>query len=210
MRLNIKRLILLTMATFVTLTPTVLAQSNLPITQNENVILNQKDNQNMLSINTSVDYLTNQEHKKIRLITTDTQELVKAKKSILVVNEKSDTTQKTDIQPKPTENENIVETKKEPTIKSRTIYSFKYFMVAGVIKWSGYKFTYYSQRVLPGGGLKIPRRHVNSDGYVVDKDGYIVLANNKPIGTIIDTPFGAKGKVYDRGTSGNHFDVYVK
>ncbi|MBS4749951.1 LysM peptidoglycan-binding domain-containing protein [Carnobacteriaceae bacterium zg-ZUI78] len=89
-------------------------------------------------------------------------------------------------------------------------YSLNQFMFLGIINWSGYKFTYYSQSVLPGGGLRIPGRHVNANGYVVDGDGYIVLANNAPIGTVIDTPFGAKGKVYDRGTVGNHFDVYIR
>lgn len=66
------------------------------------------------------------------------------------------------------------------------------------------------QSVLPGGGLNIPGRHINAGGYVADKDGYIVLANDAPKGTIINTPFGYKGKVYDRGTYGNHFDVYTK
>lgn len=80
---------------------------------------------------------------------------------------------------------------------------------AGVINWGGYKFTYYSQQVLPGGGLNIPGRHVNEGGFVADGDGYIVLANDAPKGTVIKTPFGAPGKVYDRGTAGNHFDVYT-
>ncbi len=89
------------------------------------------------------------------------------------------------------------------------LYSLRQFKFTGVIYWSGYKFTYYSQRVLPGYGLRIPGRHVNKDGYVCDKDGYIVLANNAPKGTVIQTPFGYYGKVYDRGTYGNHYDVYV-
>lgn len=96
-----------------------------------------------------------------------------------------------------------------PTISPK-LYALRQFMFDGVIHWSGLKFTYYSQSVLPGGGLNIPGRHVNVDGYVADGDGYIVLANNSPLGTIIDTPFGYKGKVYDRGTVGNHFDVYIR
>lgn len=83
-------------------------------------------------------------------------------------------------------------------------------MFSGVVYWSGYKFTYYSQSVLPGGGLSIPGRHVNADGYVSDGDGYIVLAGSAPLGTVYDTPFGYKGKIYDRGTSGNHLDVYIR
>ncbi|MBF0779504.1 MULTISPECIES: LysM domain-containing protein [unclassified Granulicatella] len=99
-----------------------------------------------------------------------------------------------------------------PAISSTSphLYALSEFMYSGIIYWSQYKFTYYSQSVLPGGGLVIPGRHVNENGYVVDGDGYIVLANSAPLGTVIDTPFGAKGKVYDRGTSGNHFDVYIR
>lgn len=96
------------------------------------------------------------------------------------------------------------------TSGSPMLYTLRQLQFHGVINWSGYKFTYYSQSVLPGGGLNIPGRHVNSAGYVADKDGYIVLANSAPRGTVINTPFGYKGKVYDRGTYGNHFDVYTK
>ena len=90
------------------------------------------------------------------------------------------------------------------------LYSLPEFMFSGVVYWNGYKFTYYSQSVLPGGGLSIPGRHVNADGYVSDGDGYIVLAGSAPLGTVYDTPFGYKGKIYDRGTSGNHLDVYIR
>lgn len=88
--------------------------------------------------------------------------------------------------------------------------SLSQFMFDGVVYWGGYKFTYYSQSVLPGGGLSIPGRHVNADGFVSDGDGYIVLAGSAPKGTIYDTPFGYKGKIYDRGTYGNHLDVYIR
>lgn len=93
---------------------------------------------------------------------------------------------------------------------STKLYSLSEFMFNGVVNWNGLKFTYYSQSVLPGGGLNIPGRHVNADGYVADADGYIVLASSQPLGTVIDTPFGYQGKVYDRGTSGNHYDVYIR
>lgn len=94
--------------------------------------------------------------------------------------------------------------------ESPKLYALQRFMFDGVVRWNGLKFTYYSQSVLPGGGLRIPGRHINADGYVADGDGYIVLANDAPLGTVIDTPFGYKGKVYDRGTVGNHFDVYIR
>ena len=38
--------------------------------------------------------------------------------------------------------------------------------------------TYYSQKVLPGGGLAIPGRHIASDGTIRDKDNYIVVASD--------------------------------
>lgn len=93
---------------------------------------------------------------------------------------------------------------------SSYIYSISDLEFHGVIYWGGYKYTYYSESVLPGGGLDIPGRHVNSGGYVADEDGYIVLASDKPLGTILPTPFGYMGKVYDRGTYGNHLDVYTR
>lgn len=89
-------------------------------------------------------------------------------------------------------------------------YTLSQFLVQGVVNWGGYKFTYYSQSVLPGGGLSIPGRHVNAGGYVSDGDGYIVLAGSAPKGTVCSTPFGWPGKIYDRGTVGNHLDVYVQ
>ena len=106
--------------------------------------------------------------------------------------------------------EKKVTPKKQTNISNNAKYSLKELQFHGVINWGGYKFTYYSQSVLNGNGLNIPGRHINAGGYVADKDGYIVLANDAPKGTIINTPFGYKGKVYDRGTYGNHFDVYTK
>lgn len=95
-------------------------------------------------------------------------------------------------------------------------YSLSQFMRAGVINWDGKKFTYYSQQVLPGGGLRIPGRHVNSAGYVADGEGYIVLAAPYGIshGTVYSTPFGYSGKVYDTcatcSTSPLWLDVYIR
>lgn len=41
-----------------------------------------------------------------------------------------------------------------------------------------HKETFYSQKKLPGGWLKIPWRHVAADGTVRDWDGYICVAAN--------------------------------
>lgn len=90
------------------------------------------------------------------------------------------------------------------------LFTLEDFMFRGAINWGGYKFTYYSQQVLPGEGLAVPGRHVNPAGYVADADGYLVLAGSAPKGTVYDTPFGYQGKIYDRGTVGNHLDVYIR
>ena len=90
------------------------------------------------------------------------------------------------------------------------LYTLAQFMFSGAVEWGGYKFTYYSQQVLPGQGLEVPGRHVNEDGYVSDGDGFVVLAGSAPKGTVFPTPFGYQGKIYDRGTVGNHLDVYIR
>ena len=93
---------------------------------------------------------------------------------------------------------------------AEALYTLEQFLFSGVVNWGGYKFTFYSERVLPGPGLQIPGRHVSEAGYVTDADGFIVLAGSAPKGTVYETPFGAPGKIYDRGTVGNHLDVYVR
>ena len=90
------------------------------------------------------------------------------------------------------------------------LYYLEQSMFQGSVTWGGYRFTYYREQVLPGGGLAIPGRHLNADGYVSDKDGFIVLAGSAPKGTVYETPFGSPGKIYDRGTVGNHLDVYIR
>jgi hypothetical protein len=99
---------------------------------------------------------------------------------------------------------------KAAAVASANLFTLAQFKSAGVVNWGDHKFTYYSQSVLPGGGLNIPGRHVTDAGYVCDADGYIVLAGSAALGTVYETPFGAKGKVYDRGVSGNHLDVYIR
>lgn len=90
-------------------------------------------------------------------------------------------------------------------------YTGARFKRTGVVYWNSYKFTWYSQRALPGHGLKIPGRHVDKQGFVCDKYGYIVLGSNTANrGRIIPTPFGRYGKVYDAGfVSTNWFDCYT-
>ncbi len=79
----------------------------------------------------------------------------------------------------------------------------------GRIWYNGHTETYYSQKVLPGGGLAIPGRHIASDGTIRDADGYIVLASDDyPRGTVVETSLGA-GKVYDTGSGSGNIDLYT-
>ena len=92
----------------------------------------------------------------------------------------------------------------------KTLYSASYFMNMGVIYWNGWRWTWYSERVLPGGGLNIPGRHADSNGYICDSNDYICLSSSSlSKGTIIATPFGKSGKVYDTGCASDVIDVYV-
>lgn len=86
----------------------------------------------------------------------------------------------------------------------------------GNLKFNGveydgeYMYTWYSQNVLPGGGLDIPGRHVDDNGYVCDEDGNIVVASsNLGYGEVVETPYGS-AKVYDTGyLADNQLDVYT-
>lgn len=107
-------------------------------------------------------------------------------------------------------------TRKKFLHKKRSVAKYKprQFKRRGVIKWRGTKWTWYTQRRLPGRGLKIPGRHVDKYGFVCDKDGYIVLASsvrNKKRRLIVPTPYGKYGKVYDTNGRGpdNWRDVYT-
>ena len=103
---------------------------------------------------------------------------------------------------------------------SLSTVTFNDFMTKGVINENEKIFTYYSEKVLPGKGLKIPGRHTDG-GFVRDKDNFVVLAAGSNIskGTVIDLPIldknknQVKGKVYDtipNPRSKHHFDVYIE
>ncbi len=79
----------------------------------------------------------------------------------------------------------------------------------GVVYYNGHRETWYSQKVLPGGGLNIPGRHVDSDGLIRDGDGYICVASSDyPRGTIVETSLGT-AKVYDSGCAHGTIDIYT-
>lgn len=86
------------------------------------------------------------------------------------------------------------------------------FQQAGVVYHDGVRYTWYSENVLPGGGLdelNSNGRSVSSEGYVIDGDGYIsVASSDHEIGIVLDTPFGM-AKVYDSGCESGTIDVYT-
>ena len=86
------------------------------------------------------------------------------------------------------------------------------FQQAGVVYHDGVRYTWYSENVLPGGGLdelNSNGRDVSAEGYVIDGDGYIsVASSDHEIGTVLDTPFGM-AKVYDSGCESGTVDIYT-
>ena len=81
----------------------------------------------------------------------------------------------------------------------------------GAQYFDGHKETYYSERVLPGNGLRIPGRHVADDGTIRDEEGYISVAADPsymPRGTVLMTSLGP-AKVYDTGCAYGTIDIYV-
>ena len=85
----------------------------------------------------------------------------------------------------------------------------KYLKKMGRITFNGHQETWYSQRKLPGKGLKIPGRHVGKDGFVMDKNDNISVATkivgmNKKIKT-----YCGQGVRYDTCPTPNVVDLYV-
>ena len=95
---------------------------------------------------------------------------------------------------------------------NKKVLTAKGGVVDGKYTPSGYKETWYSQRVLPGYGLNSPGRHVDSRGLVCDSNGYICVSVNQndikyPRGSLIETTLGT-GKVYDCGCAPGIIDIY--
>lgn len=102
------------------------------------------------------------------------------------------------------------ESSTEVIVENSSIYSPEDLQTMGVIDWGGWTWTYYSEKVLPGEGLYLPGRNTDENGFICDGDGYICLASTAlSWGTIVDTPFGKQGKVYDSGCDSHILDVYV-
>ena len=80
---------------------------------------------------------------------------------------------------------------------------------AGRVKFNGHYESWYSDKVFPGKNLKIPGRHVDKRGLIMDKDGYICVATNLvEMGKKINTSYGM-GKRYDTSTIANTVEIYT-
>lgn len=99
----------------------------------------------------------------------------------------------------------------EEEVRNDLFYSAPYFMQMGELYDDEWRYTWYSENVLPGGGLDIPGRHVDGEGYVVDSEERLVAASEDiPYGTKINVPFGSGvAVVRDCGCPSGTIDIYV-
>lgn len=90
-------------------------------------------------------------------------------------------------------------------------YTAEEFQELGIISWGMYRYTWYSELDMAGEDLIIEGRHVDENNFVCDIDNYICVASDSlDRGTIVDTPFGKQGKVYDCGCGYDDIiDCYV-
>lgn len=77
----------------------------------------------------------------------------------------------------------------------------------GVINEGGWRYTWYSSRVLHH--YRTSEWTADSEGIYRDSDGYVVVAcTSRGFGATVPTPFGT-GKVYDSGCAAGTIDIYV-
>lgn len=88
------------------------------------------------------------------------------------------------------------------------------FIKAGAIDFGAHRWTYDFRPNLPLGGSDVDGLSVNLKGFVIDKDGYIVLNMSPKYGNTIDsvmsTPFGTQGKVHYNFGDQDGVVVYIK
>lgn len=90
------------------------------------------------------------------------------------------------------------------------LYSASWVKLNGVFRYNGYKWTWYSDTVLSASQLKIPGFHYDENNYICDENNYICLASGSHAkGSILDTPLGKQGKVYDYCPTAGVIDIYV-
>lgn len=99
------------------------------------------------------------------------------------------------------------DTDKDKTKKKKD-YTLNDFITAGTINWGNYDWVH--EKIDP----TIYNPGSSKSGFVVDKDGYIVLnvpaSFGVPVGTTYDTPFGLKGRVIRSDAKGTAITVYTK
>ena len=85
------------------------------------------------------------------------------------------------------------------------------FQYVGIFSWNGWQWTYYLMSQFPGQtSTPVEGRYVNDRGLVCDKDGYVILASvDLPPYTVMETPLGQMGKVYDTGCPHGIIDIYT-
>ena len=85
------------------------------------------------------------------------------------------------------------------------------FRYRGIVDWNGWNWTYYLMSMFPGStSTPVENRWINNEGFVCDQDGYIILASvDLDPYTVVETPFGYMGKVYDTGCPHGILDVYT-
>lgn len=165
---------------------------------------NTKESKTMTEISTTavVDVVTELETEITTEVVTTTEKPTTTETTTETTTKKQTTTTETTTEKTTEEN------------SSDKIYSASYFKKMGELHWGGFRWTWYSENVLPGNGLHIPGRHRDDDKYICDENDYICLASDDySDGTVIDTPLGKKGKVYDHLTDDRSnkgtIDVYV-
>ena len=101
--------------------------------------------------------------------------------------------------------------KTQIAVSAQKIYSKEEFIHQGMISWNGWNWTYYLLSMFPGStSTPVQGKHVNEDQFVCDGDGYVILASvDLPPYTVVETPFGYMGKVYDTGCPSGVLDVYT-
>lgn len=207
MRVAIIKGLICLVAVLTIISTSVIIATNSEIEQDEN----QSKESSVIVTTQSIETITTTEkiEETTESITKETTEPV-TEKPTEVETEKPTTTvvQTTTKSVETTKPKKIEKPTKEET--GDTLYSASQFMNMGVIHWNGWKWTWYSERVLPGGGLNIPGRHADNSGYICDENNYICLSSSTlSKGTVINTPFGKNGKVYDSGCASDTVDVYV-
>lgn len=90
------------------------------------------------------------------------------------------------------------------TVDVAAAQNFKY---QGVIYQDGFRYTYYSSRVLYH--YRTGEWWAGADGIYRDSSGYVIVASDSDaFGSLVPTPFGT-GKVYDTGAGYGTRDIYV-